>query len=295
MLERTLTRSFQSRIHGAFAPVPTPVDRVGAFDPDALVRHLGWLAAESLDGALILGTNGEFPSFTLEERLRIAEAAATADSGLRLLLGVGSCAVHEAETMAGIAVDLGYEAVLCPPPFYYRAAPVSGVAAFFRRLLDRAKLPVLLYHIPQVTGIAISEDLLDLLADHSMLAGVKDSSGSPEELGRLTARFRQGSYLVGNDRLISRCLQDGGTGSITAAASVCPALVMAVAADPSRQPELDAVRGLLEEFGLGPAVKALLRSFGLGEYRTRPPLVGLGRDSSENLQRRFEGLKTEPR
>ena len=83
---------------GAFAPVPTPVEAGGSFDEDALAAHLAWLAEEKLDGALILGTNGEFPSFTLRERRQIAVAAASATdgTGLRLLLNVGSCALGEA-------------------------------------------------------------------------------------------------------------------------------------------------------------------------------------------------------
>ncbi|HPA82214.1 MAG TPA: dihydrodipicolinate synthase family protein, partial [Thermoanaerobaculales bacterium] len=63
--------SSTERISGAFAPVPTPIGRDGDFDADALGRHLRWLAGSGLHGAVVLGSNGEFPSFTLEERRRI--------------------------------------------------------------------------------------------------------------------------------------------------------------------------------------------------------------------------------
>ena len=69
---------------GSFAPVPTPLDAGGVFDAPALGKHLAWLASEGLEGALILGTNGEFPSFTLTERKQVAEAAVDADTGLAL-------------------------------------------------------------------------------------------------------------------------------------------------------------------------------------------------------------------
>jgi len=264
-----------TRIKGAYAPVPTPLDAALSFDKKAQAAHLNWLGSEGLDGALILGTNGEFPSFSLNERLEIAEAAVTVDSGLDLILGIGSCALPEALAMVGAAGSFGYSAVLCPPPFYFRSAPATGIAAFFLEIVERSSLPVLLYHIPQVTGVAVSEEVLDLLGGHEKLIGVKDSTGDPGELRRLVDRFADGCYMVGNDRLATACVEAGGAGSISAAASVAPALVCAVQRGEARQVDLDRVRALLEEYGLGPSVKSLLRRFGFGEFATRPPLVGL--------------------
>jgi 4-hydroxy-tetrahydrodipicolinate synthase len=248
------------------------------------------LAGHGLDGAVIGGTNGEFPSFTLIERRRAAEAAAAAQSGLRLVLGVGSCALGDVIELAAAAGDLGYDALLCPPPFYFRSAPLAGLAAFFGRVIATSSIPVLLYHIPQVTGIAIGDELLDRLADSGGAAGVKDSSGSPDEMDRLLGRFAGRSYLVGSDRLVSRCLKRGGSGSITAAANVAPALVAGVASDHGLQGVLDRLRSLLEEFGLLPAVKAILREMGFGDYATRPPLVGMELDRERELIERFEAM-----
>jgi len=264
-----------NEISGAIATVPTPLDGDLVFDRDAQATHLKWLASEGLDGALILGTNGEFPSFSLNERRAVAEAAVAADSGLDLILGVGSCALPDVLTMVDLASSLGYRAVLCPPPFYFRSAPATGIAAFFLEILERSSLPVLLYHIPQVTGVAVSDEVLDLLGGHENLIGVKDSTGDPDELRRLTQRYGDGCYLVGNDRLVTACVEAGGSGSISAAASVAPALVCAVQCGEAEQVDLDRVRLLLEEYGLGPSVKNLLRRFGFGDFATRPPLVGL--------------------
>jgi 4-hydroxy-tetrahydrodipicolinate synthase len=264
-----------TEISGAVAPVPTPLDADLAFDGKAQAAHLKWLASEGLDGALILGTNGEFPSFSLNERRAVAEAAAAADSGLDLILGVGSCALPEVLAMVDLASSLGYQAVLCPPPFYFRSAPAKGIAAFFLEVLERSSLPVLLYHIPQVTGVPFSDEVLDHIGSHENLIGVKDSTGDPDELRRLTGRFADGCYMVGNDRLVTPCIEAGGAGSISAAASVAPALVCAVQRGEADQIALDRVRSLLEDYGLGPAVKSLLRDFGFGEFATRPPLIGL--------------------
>jgi 4-hydroxy-tetrahydrodipicolinate synthase len=260
---------------GTIAPVPTPLTAAHLFDAAAQRAHIEWLASQGLDGVLVLGTNGEFPSFSLDERRAVAEQAAAAGSQLQLLLGVGSCALVEVVEMAAIAATAGYEAVLCPPPFYFRSAPVRGLADFFEAVLDRSRLPVLLYHIPQVSGVPISDELLDLIGEHQNLAGVKDSSGNTDELQRLSNRFAGRIYLVGHDRLVTACRAAGGNGSISAAASVAPRLVSAVYGDKAEQEELTALRSLLETYGLGPSVKAILRRAGLGVFATRAPLLGL--------------------
>ncbi len=280
------------RIHGAFAPVPTPIGRGGAFDEEALRRHLGWLAESGLDGAVVLGSNGEFPSFTLEERRRVAAAAAAARGRLKLVLGVGSCALGEVVEMVSEAARHGYDAVLCPPPFYFRRPSMRGLVEFFGHVLDASAVPVVAYHIPQLTGIPIDDELLDLIGGHPRLAGVKDSTGDPSELRRLVGRGAGRSYLVGSDRLVLACREAGGSGSITAAASVVPNLVVEAAHSSHAQEALARVRGLLEEFGVQAAVKALLRDRGFGHYGSRPPVIGLEDDPGRtaDLIRRFAEL-----
>ncbi len=268
---------------GAYAPIPTPLDAAGALDIAALAKHLSWLNAEGLDGALILGTNGEFASFSVLERLQIASAAASEASGLRLLLNVGANALPEVIQLVQAANKLPYQALLCPPPSYFRTAPVAGLAAFFQAVLASSRLPVLLYHIPQVTGIAISDALLDAIGPHENLAGVKDSSGEESEMARLCPRFAKGSYLVGNDKLVAAAFAAGGKGSITACASVVPDLVQSIQARPGQQAKLNSVRSLLEKFGLMPSVKAILQRKGFGAYTTRPPLQGLAQEQAVQL------------
>jgi 4-hydroxy-tetrahydrodipicolinate synthase len=258
-------------------------------DSHALRNHLGFLRDGGLDGVLVMGTNGEFPSFDIDERLLLAEAAVEFSEGLQLMLGVGSCALPECIRLVRAGAELGFGSLLLPPPFYFRSAPVAGMIGFVAAVLDAAELPVLLYHIPQVTGVPITDGLLDAVRTHPSFGGVKDSTGELAELERLVNRVGNGVYMVGHDRLVAASVSRGG-GSISAAASVAPALVAAVQRRTERQPELDAVRSLLESHGLGPAVKAILRSMGFGSYRSRPPLVGLDEASAARLLDEFRAL-----
>jgi 4-hydroxy-tetrahydrodipicolinate synthase len=275
---------------GPFAPVPTPLDDRGRFDAHALGRHLRWLADEDLEGALILGSNGEFPSFSMDERRKIARAAGEARGSLRLILNAGSCSLPEALELTVLAGDCGYDAVVCPPPWYFRNAGDAGVAAFLRAVLDSAALPVLLYHIPQFTGVPISDGLLAALGQQSGPAGVKDSTGDPAEMARLIGHFAKGAYLTGNDRMVHACAKAGGHGSISACASVAPKLVREAAGAADAQQRLNVLRDLLEEFGLGAAVKAVLRSRGFGAFAARPPLLALTPERERVLLARLNAL-----
>lgn len=275
---------------GAYAPIPTPVGDDGRLDQRALARHLAILRDGGLDGVLVMGTNGEFPSFDLDERIAAAGAAARSGHRLSLMLGVGSCALPEVLRLVDTAGRLGYESVLLPPPYYFRAAATAGLIGFFRAVLDASEIPVLLYHIPQVTGISITEEILGAVGDHPRFGGVKDSSGRADELVRFTTTLEGRSTMVGHDRLVSAAIAAGASGSITAAASVVPEVVVGTHRDPGRQPDLDAVRALLERYGLGGAVKALLRHRGVGAYRTRPPLLDLDEDSAHRLVSEFDAL-----
>jgi 4-hydroxy-tetrahydrodipicolinate synthase len=204
-----------------------------------------------------------------------------------MILCIGSTALPETLDLARIGAELGYDALLCPPPYYFRAAQLEGLAALFRTVLDAAQVPVLLYHFPRIIGVPISDELLDAIGPHEMLVGVKDSSGDPAEMQRLLPRFVDGAYFVGSDRLVQSCVEKGGRGSITAAASVAPALVKAVQEKKAPQEKLDRVRALLEEFGLGPAVKAILRNHGFGDYAARPPMLPLTPQRERELLRQL--------
>lgn len=268
---------------GTFAPIPTPINSNGVFDADAQAQHMSWLQSEGLTGVLILGSNGEFPSFSVPERKAITEAASKAKGDLELLLNIGSCALPEVLVMLNHAAEFGFSAVLCPPPFYFSGSPQNGLINFFKRVLDASVLPVLLYHIPNLTGQPITDEILKEITSHENFGGIKDSTGNADEMARLLAQCKGRSYLVGNDKLIAKCYATGGQGSISAAASVVPDLVASVQEAPDQQVKLNSLRGMLEKFGLGGSVKAILKGKGFGEYGSRPPLMNLSAEEEAQL------------
>ena len=147
---------------GIYAASITPFDDDGIPALHLLSIHLRHLESNGCTGALILGTTGEGPSFSVAERISILEAAAAERGNLRLLAGTGAASLTDAITLTRAAFELGYDGVVVLPPFFYHPTQ-DGLLAYYFELVSRG-VPdsgnLLLYHIPQVSGVPIERELI---------------------------------------------------------------------------------------------------------------------------------------
>ncbi len=285
-------------LSGVFAPIVTPFRFAdGEIDHAWIAQHLAYLRAWGCQGVVACGTNGEAASLSVAERQAVLETVLAGAGPLTVLAGTGAAALPDAIALTRHAFASGAAGVLVMPPFYYKRPPEIGLAAWYQRLCDAA-VPsggrVLLYHIPQTTGVPFTDSLLGaLLASHGeLIYGIKDSTGDPAEGQRIRGHFPQLVYFTGNDRLVGEACQAGAAGSITAGANVFPDLVAAVQAAvrgggdvPGAQATLSAARALLESQPLQPATKAALTEVaGLPRTAVRPPQTELTAEQLADLQ-----------
>ncbi len=277
-------------LRGVFAAALTPLAPDGTFDTDGMIRLLDFLAGRGCHGALILGTTGEGPSFSPAERRRIMETAIRVREthpDFRLLAGTGTPSLSETIELTRAAFDLGYEGVVVLPPYYFRKASDDGLFAWFSEVLRRA-VPsdgaLLGYHIPQVSGVGLSLDLVARLKDAfpNRFVGLKDSSGDPDHARALGKRFgNRLSVFNGNDRLFSLALRNGASGCITALGNlISPDLrrlwdaFQAGKDTEAIQARLTAARAVSDRFQpAAPTLKMVLAHFfGFPSWMVRPPL-----------------------
>jgi 4-hydroxy-tetrahydrodipicolinate synthase len=280
-----------SELRGAFAPIVTPFRPTdGEIDFPWIPRHIVYLHDHGCTGIIPCGTNGEAASLSVAERMAVAETALEAGhaQGMPVIVGTGASALTDSIVLTRHAFAHGADAVLIMPPFYFKKPADAGVAEWFRRVFDAA-VPsggrALLYHIPQSTGVPITDGILDLLygSHGEILFGVKDSSGDPAQLAHFRSAFPRLAYFAGNDHRVAEACACGGNGSITAGANVFPDLAAATQAAvwdggdaPAAQARLSAARNVLDMFPLQPATKAALAEIaGLPETAVRPPQVEL--------------------
>lgn len=297
---------------GVFCASATPVNADLSPDLGAFTAHARWLLEEGCDGIALLGTTGEANSFSVAERRAILEAALA--SGIapdRLMPGTGLPNIPETVDLTRHALDAGVTRVVLLPPFYYKPVSDEGLYAAYARVIESVgdpRLRVVLYHIPQVSGIAISHDLIERLraAFPDVVVGIKDSAGKLDNMQAMIARFPGFAVLAGADPLLLPLIQAGGAGAITATSNLVArdlATVYRLACDPSAaaevavaQDRINAYRNLSNSYVQIPAIKAMIahRHGAPGWRRTRPPLVALGQADLADLHARLDPMEGGP-
>ncbi|MFN3372888.1 MAG: dihydrodipicolinate synthase family protein [Chloroflexus sp.] len=292
-----------AEIRGIISAMLTPfTSDVGPVDYEWLPGYLHFLAAGGLHGVLALGTTGEGPSMSVAERVRTLEIIMQYRGELSVIAGTGCAALTDTIALSRAAVELGVDAILVMPPFYIKQPSETGILAYFRALCDAlpADARVMLYHIPQVTGVPITTAIIDGLLDShpGQFFGLKDSSGDWEHSKMLIDRYPQLRIFTGSDRLIARALAGGAAGAITALSSAFPHLARAVfdayhnGGDVSAaQARLSAVRDLINPINTPPALKAALAwTSNLPETALRLPLIPLSNEEAAALRAAYERI-----
>ncbi len=282
------------RLSGVLCPVITPFNEDLSPDPDRLIRQCQWLLSQNV-GLAVFGTNSEANSLSLEEKIMLLERLV--DAGIdtkRMMPGTGCCALTETVRLTEHAVKLGCAGTLMLPPFYYKDVTDDGLFASFAEVIERvgnASLRVYLYHIPPVSRVGISLDLIERLikAYPDTVLGVKDSSGDWDNTNAMLERhwddFR---VFAGAETFLLQNMRGGGSGCISATANINPAAIdnlyqkwQSANADTLQQ-ELDEIRDTAMAFPMIPGLKATVAHFTNDtQWRTvRPPLVTLPDDQS---------------
>ncbi|MEO8741370.1 MAG: dihydrodipicolinate synthase family protein [Casimicrobiaceae bacterium] len=278
------------RIAGVLAPVVTPFKSDYSVDTDRFVRQCQWLIANHVSLA-VFGTNSEANSLAVDERMGLLERLV--ESGIdpaRIMPGTGCCAFVDSVRLTAHAVGLGCAGTLMLPPFYYKSVSDEGLFRNYARIVERVgdpRLRIYLYHIPQVSQVAISLSLIERLLDAfpQNIAGVKDSSGEWTNTLAMLTRFAARGFDVfaGSENFLLANLRHGGKGCISATANVNPAAIHNLYAGwknadaDAQQAALDAIRASFQKFPMIPALKQAVAHWSgdPGWTTVRPPLVEL--------------------
>ncbi len=283
-------------LSGVYAAAVTPLKSDLSPDLDGLIQLIQFLAHRGCHGVLLMGTTGEGPSFSISERLAVFQIAANARQnlpGLRLFAGTGTPSLEETVFLTRSVFDLGYDAAVVLPPYYFRKATDQGLFTWFSQLLDKA-VPqdgaVFGYHIPPVTGVSFSLELLSRLKESypNKFIGIKNSSGDPEWARTLGTHFGDDLMVLnGNDSLFSLALKSRAAGCITALANLISPIhrivwdnFQAGKDDEIAQHKLSAAREIFDRYPpMPPLIKSFLfKLYGLPNWRVKPPLLDFSPD-----------------
>jgi len=210
---------------GVFAALTTPFaadDSVAIAD---LKKNIHRYNATALAGYAVQGSTGESVLLSRAEWDSVLVAAKEASSPQkRLLAGTGVESTAETISRSKRAAELGYHAALVKTPYYYKPVYKPDVfIAHYRRVADASPIPVLLYSVPQFTGISLEAPEVAVLAEHPNIIGIKESSGHVQRVAEMVAATPASfQVLTGGAGVLLPSMTVGAKGAILALASALP-------------------------------------------------------------------------
>jgi 4-hydroxy-2-oxoglutarate aldolase len=235
-----------AHLTGIYAPVVTPFTRRGEVDERLYRENLLRYAGTGLAGIVVAGSTGEAPYLTGPERLRLTEIAREVLKPPELLIvGTGLESTRETLSLSRAAFDRGADAVLVLTPNYFKSRMDSeALSTHFRTLADKLRRPVIMYNIPQFTGVRISPETIGTLSRHPNIVGLKESSGDLEYVRAILRKVRPGfRVLIGSALILYDALRDGAAGAVLSQAGFVPELCVG-AFDAVRQSRQKTARDL---------------------------------------------------
>ena len=270
---------------GTFAAITTPFTDGGSVDHGFLRDHVAWLVENGVQGIVALGSLGEAPTLTADEKrsvLRVAQAA-VADK-VPLVAGISAMSTTEAQALARDAEKIGCDGLMVLPPYVYRG-DWREMAEHVQSILDATSLSCMLYNNPIAYGTDFTPAQIREVSRHRNLHAVKESSG---DLRRVTAIREllddRLAIFVGMDDVVVESVGAGAVGWIAGLVNALP-LESVQLFDLARCSGSDAARVLYEWFlpllrmDTGPKfvqlIKLVQQEVGMGRATVRPPRLEL--------------------
>jgi len=203
----------------------TPFTEDGDVDYDAHVENMEKWNEDELGGYLVLGSNSETAYLNEAEKLRLVELTVRhARSGRIVIAGTGMESTRETIELTNKAADLGVQMALILTPFYYGGKMNDeALIAYFTRVADKCKIPVMIYNVTKFTHINISANAVKVLSRHENLIGMKDSSGDIPQLVNFKSVIpERWNLMVGTASAWFPALTLGVTAAIMALANCAP-------------------------------------------------------------------------
>lgn len=259
-------------LSGILTAMVTPFDENGGLAQDASAGLMRHLLGNGSDGLVLAGTTGEGPTLTDDEAVALWEIGVevAAGSDAPVIAGTGTNDTRHTIEYTERAAAAGVDAALVVTPYYNRPSR-AGVLAHYRAVAAATDLPIVLYNIPQRTGLDMPNDLLAELAQIPTIVSVKQARY--EDFAPVDGL----DLLAGNDDLLGKALDLGGSGGILVASHIVGSRMRRMIDEPESRAGLEQeLLPLYEALSVAPAaasVKAAMRLLGHELGGPRLPLV----------------------
>ena len=272
-------------IGGILTAMVTPFDREGALDEDASVRLMHYLLENGSDGLVLAGSTGEGATLTDEEKARLWELGVAESGDATIIAGTGTYDTHHTVELTRRATAIGVHGMLVVTPYYNRPNR-RGIKAHFETVAAATDRPIVAYNIPSRTATDMPNDLLAELAEIDNVVAVKQARY--DDLAPIEGM----DLLAGNDDILAKVMDLGGTGGILVASHLVGREMRRIVDEPERRREIeDGLRDLYTALTVTTnpiPVKAALNLAGHDVGGLRLPLVEASDDEKAVIREALE-------
>ena len=291
-------------IKGLIAPILTPFDNELKVDQIMYNDLAQNLMENGCSGLAPFGTTGEALSVGNKERMEAIEGLVKSGINPKTLIpGTGLCNLPDTIEITKHAIDLGCLGAMTLPPFYFKGMSDDGLYEYFEKLIDGVndqRLKIYLYHIPQVSGVGLSIDLVQKLKSSypDFIIGIKDSSGVWENTESLL-KINGLVVYPGAELPVIEAIKLGAPGCISATANLnskdiskvidlCHAEEWEEAEE--LQKKVKSVRLLFQDYAPIPAQKSLLalQTKNTMWNNLRPPFIPISEHKTNELANKLK-------
>ena len=282
-------------LSGVLPPMTTPFQN-GKVALNRLKENFQKWNRTGLSGYLVLGSNGEAVYLNEREKMRVIEASRESIPASKVMMvGTGTESTQETIRFTNQAAKMGAECALVVTPSYFKGSMRPQVLHdHFIAVAEKSRMGILLYNVPQFTGINMEPELVARLSEHPNIVGIKDSSGNIGQLSEIIHLSQEGfAVFVGSAPVFFPALCVGAVGGILAVANAVPGECVQIHHLYMKK-KFDEAREL--QFRLTPLAKGVTTKYGIGGLKMamdlagyfggdpRPPLKKQGQEVKEELQ-----------
>lgn len=259
---------------GLLLPVTTPFTRNEDVDLAGLIANIQKWNALGVNGYVALGSTGERANLDEREYLQVLETARRATpETLTFIAGAGQQSTRGTISEIARAAASGADAVLVITPSFYRSAITQpALIDYYTAVADAARIPVLLYSMPDLTGIVVEPETAARLCQHQNIIGMKDSSNDIERFSHTVELVDQDfAMMIGNGTVFAQALRAGARAGILAVGCCAPRICLDIyracqANENERATEL--------QEKLTPLARAVTKTYGIGGLKTAMEMAG---------------------
>jgi len=214
---------------GIYSAQWIPTDASGRVDRPSLAAHLDFERRAGVSGLLALGSTGEFPFFTVNERRAVLATLVELAAPLKVIANISEIRPRAAIELGKHAKELGLPSVALMPPMYYPMSQ-ADILAYLLHVADSVGLPVMLYNFPELAGKRIELETIAALAEQAPMVAIKQSGGDLGYHRELIALGREKKFVVmsGADTRLPEVFALGAAGCIGGLVNIVPELMVQI-------------------------------------------------------------------